>query len=170
MCSLSRDSTDLKLWLSLIDDITLCIFNASPNLLTAMETRCDEPDEVVARMLSASEMYNPEWKEHYFADTVIADNHFRKTNDEVGNCLFWPRDQFTVDDLRYANLCLASLNFEDTVDASFFAPFPINNEANKSRQGIKKAERDRIDAIKEAVTLLKESEGSANDAQAHVSL
>lgn len=170
MSSLTRDSTDLKSWLSLIDDITLCIFNASPKLLTAMETRCEETDEVIARMLSASEMHNPEWKDLYFADTVIADERLEAQSDkrkEVKNeCSFWPRERFTADDLRYANLCLAALNYEDTTEASFFTPFPINTSS--SRKDIRRAERERIEAIKEAVSLLKESEDSANDAQAHV--
>jgi hypothetical protein len=175
MCSLRRDSTDLKLWLSLVDDITLSIFNVSPKLLTAMETRCEEADEVVGRMLSACEMHHPEWKELYFSDTVISDKQLNNGSDDneekgrMGNsCLFWPRDHFTPDDLRFANVCLAALNFEDANDASFFTPFPINNAESKNRKQLRKAERERIDANKEAVVLLQESESSANDAQAHV--
>jgi hypothetical protein len=141
-----------------------------------METRCEEADEVVGRMLSACEMHHPEWKELYFSDTVISDKQLNNGSDDneekgrMGNsCLFWPRDHFTPDDLRFANVCLAALNFEDANDASFFTPFPINNAESKSRKQLRKAERERIDAIKEAVVLLQESESSANDAQAHVS-
>eukprot|EP00615_Pteridomonas_danica_P012157 CAMPEP_0114342258 /NCGR_PEP_ID=MMETSP0101-20121206/9661_1 /TAXON_ID=38822 ORGANISM="Pteridomonas danica, Strain PT" /NCGR_SAMPLE_ID=MMETSP0101 /ASSEMBLY_ACC=CAM_ASM_000211 /LENGTH=614 /DNA_ID=CAMNT_0001476269 /DNA_START=15 /DNA_END=1859 /DNA_ORIENTATION=- len=187
---IDRDSTNLKQWLGLVDDVTLAIFNnTSPKLLTAMETSSHNIDDVLARMASATDGVNYEWKDIYFSDTILSDKQISSSsslsvtkfnnNDESRGCLFWPRDQFTPEDLRFANLCLSALSFEDSSDASFFNPFPLASASGASQHddgdgggggglsGRDSEEEERIESIKQAVMLLQQSEDSANEAQAH---
>jgi hypothetical protein len=147
----SRDATDMAAWCQLVVEITESLLVLPPVLLHVLG--CDlEADDALPRLAQGVCSYGSShpardevWVAAYLADAESVGPRLR------------PRLSCGPSDLRFANVCLAALAFDETSEASFF---------NECFEG--QATAERIRRVAEAVALLTEAERSAQDAHLQV--
>jgi hypothetical protein len=200
---MSRDSVDMRVWSSLVNETLLAVMNnssslslAGPSLVEAIETVPTsreaggghrETVALIARALCSSlpsegkraeqqaGKEDQDWVDVYLADSVLADSalSLRRTEEGGGpgskEAVFWPRTPFKGEDVRFANLALASLAFETTSESAFFEPcaFLLDDDGD-DEDDQDDGDASKVLAISEAVDLLAEAERSACDAETQV--